>query len=83
MEFPFFFLRYAFIVIVIIISMDLMCKNDCICAMLVIKPWNPNFEVSSVYLGYVRNPRKCSQVFDLVNSFKGYGPRIRLHTIDP
>ena len=38
MEFPFFFLSYAFIVIVVIISMDLMCKNDCICAMLAIKP---------------------------------------------
>ena len=38
MKFPFFFLHYVFIVIVIIISMGLMCKNDYICAMLVIKP---------------------------------------------
>ena len=56
MEFPFFFLCYTFIVIVIIISIDLMCKNDCIYAMLAIKPWNPNSEVPSVYLGYVCNP---------------------------
>ena len=59
MEFSFFFLCYAFIVIVIIISMDLMCRNDCICVMPVIKPWNPNSKVPSVYLGYVRNPCKC------------------------
>ena len=38
MKFPFFFLHYVFIVIVIIISMDLMCKNDYMCAMFVIKP---------------------------------------------
>ena len=46
MKFPFFFLHYVFIVIVIIISMDLMFyglvipmgKNDYIHAMLVIKP---------------------------------------------
>ena len=38
MEFSFFFLCYAFIIIVIIIRMDLMCKNDCICAMLAIEP---------------------------------------------
>ena len=38
MKFPFFFLHYVFIVIVIIINMDLMCKNDYMCAMLVIKP---------------------------------------------
>ena len=39
MKFPFFFfLHYVFIVIVIIINMDPMCKNDYICAMLVIKP---------------------------------------------
>ena len=38
MEFSFFFLCYAFIVIVIIIGMDLMCRNDCICVMPVIKP---------------------------------------------
>ena len=34
----FFFLHYVFIVIVIIISKDPMCKNDYICAILVIKP---------------------------------------------
>ena len=46
MKFPFFFLHYVLIVIVIIISMDLMFyglvipmgKNDYIRAMLVIKP---------------------------------------------
>ena len=38
MKFPFFFLRYVFIVIVIIISMDPMCKNDYIHAILVIRP---------------------------------------------
>ena len=59
MKFPFFFLHYLFIVIVIIINMDLMCKNDYMCAMLVIKPWNPNSEVPIVYLGYVRNLHKC------------------------
>ena len=46
MKFPFFFLHYVFIVIVIVISMDLMFpglvipmgKNDYIHTMLVIKP---------------------------------------------
>ena len=38
MKFPFFFLCYMFIVIVIIISMDPMCKNDYICAMFLSKP---------------------------------------------
>ena len=33
-----FFLHYMFIVVVITISMDAMCGNDYICAMLVIKP---------------------------------------------
>ena len=32
------FLHYMFIVVVITISMDAMCRNDYICAMLVIKP---------------------------------------------
>ena len=36
--FPFFFLYYMFIVVVITISMDAMCGNDYICAVLVIKP---------------------------------------------
>ena len=68
MEFPFFFLSYAFIVIVVIISMDLMCKNDCICAMLAIEPWNPNSEVPSVYLGYVCNPCKIKPLISLISS---------------
>ena len=34
----FFFLHYMFVVIVITISMDAMCRNDYICVMLVIKP---------------------------------------------
>ena len=46
MKFPFFFLHYVFIVIVIVISMDLMShglvipmgKNDYIRAIFVIKP---------------------------------------------
>ena len=46
MKFPYFFLQYVFIVIVIIISMDPMShglviprgKNDCMRAMLIIKP---------------------------------------------
>ena len=36
--FPFFFLYYMFIVVVITISMDTMYRNDHICVMLVIKP---------------------------------------------
>ena len=68
MEFPFFFLCYAFIIIVIIISMDLMCKNDCICAMLAIEPWNPNSEVPSMYLGYVCNPCKIKPLISLISS---------------
>ena len=67
MKFPFFFLHYVFIVIVIIISMDLMFyglvipmgKNDYIHAMLVIRPWKPDSEVPSVYLGYIHNLYKC------------------------
>ena len=37
-EVSLFFLHYMFIVVVITISMDAMCRNDYICAMLVIKP---------------------------------------------
>ena len=67
MKFPFFFLHYVLIVFVIIISMDLMSyglvilmgKNDYIHAMLVIRPWNPNSEVPSVYLGYIHNLYEC------------------------
>ena len=61
------FLHYVFIVIIIIISVNLMShglvilmgKNDYIHAMLVIRPLNSNFKVSSVYLGYIRNSYKC------------------------
>ena len=67
MKFPFFFFHYVFIVIVVIISMDPMCENDYICAMLVIKPWNPNFEVPSVYLGYVRNSPKIKPLILLIS----------------
>ena len=38
MKFTSLFLCYMFIVIVIVISMDLMCKNDYMCAMLLSKP---------------------------------------------
>ena len=34
----FFFLHYMFIVVVITISMDVMCRNYYICVMLVVKP---------------------------------------------
>ena len=34
----YFFLHYMFIVVVITISMDAMCRNDYICVMFVIKP---------------------------------------------
>ena len=58
MKFPFFFSHYTFFVIVITVSMNPMCESDNICAMLVINPWDPNFEVSSARLGYGRNLHK-------------------------
>ena len=42
----------------IVVVINAMYGNDYICAMLMIKPWNPNSKVSSVYLGYVRNSPK-------------------------
>ena len=35
--------------------------------MLVIKPWNPNSEVPSVYLGYVRNLPKIKTLILLIS----------------
>ena len=61
------FLHYVFIVIIIIISVNLashglvipMGKSDYIHAIFEIRPLNSNSEVSSVYLGYIRNLHKC------------------------
>ena len=47
--------------------MNPICESDNMCAMLVIKPWNPNSKVSSAHLGYVRNLRKF---LTLLISFK-------------
>ena len=80
MKFPSFFLCYMFIVIVIVISMDLMCKNDYMCAMLLSKPSKPQFRGVECI---IRLCLQLAQMFDLVNFFKGCGPRIRPHTIDP
>ena len=57
-----------FIFVVITISMDAMCRNDHISVMLVIKPQNPNSEVPSVYLGYVRNSPKIKPLISLISS---------------
>ena len=61
------FLRYVFIVIIIIISMNLtshglvipMGKNDYVHAIFEIRPLNSNSEVPSVYVGQLRNLHKC------------------------
>ena len=60
------FLHYVFIVIIIIISVNLasyglvipMGKNDHVCAIFEIRTLNSNSEVSTVYLGHLRNLHK-------------------------